>query len=153
MEKLSYTEFVSRCPLNIMPSTLYEELRYNLNNLDVELVDTTNKLFNITNIKPEGVIQNIYVFIGPLMYPLYFHIVDMRRDTFCPILLGRPFVSITKARIDSKEEAISMMFREEEMTFHFAKHKKRPYEIEDIKEEKTIAELSAIHFSIPQDEL
>ena len=46
-----------------------------------------------------------------------------------------------------------MMFGEEEMTFHFAKLKKRPYEIEDIKEEKTIAELAAIHFSTPQDEL
>ena len=87
------------------------------------------------------------------MYPLDFHIVDMPRDTFCPILLGRPFVSITKARINNKEETISMMFGEEEMTFHFANLKKRPYEIEDIKEEKTIAELAAIHFSTPQGEL
>ena len=46
-----------------------------------------------------------------------------------------------------------MQFGEEEMTFHFAKLKKRPYEEEDIKEEKTIAELAAIHFSTPQDEL
>ena len=46
-----------------------------------------------------------------------------------------------------------MMFGEEEMAFHFAKLKKRPYEVEDIKEEKTVAELATIHFSTPQDEL
>ena len=77
----------------------------------------------------------------------------MPRDSFCPILLGRPFVSITKSQIDDKKETISMQFGEEEMTFHFAKLKKRPYEEEDIKEEKTIAELAAIHISTPQDEL
>ena len=139
--------------INIMPLSLYEELRYNLNNPNVDLVDTTIKLSNRTNIKPEGVIKNIYVFIGSLMYPLDFHIVDMPRDNFCPILLGRPFVSITKAQIDNKKDTISMMFGEEEMTFHCAKLKKRQYEVEDIKEEKTIAELAAIHFSTPQDEL
>ena len=119
----------------------------------MEPVVTTIKLSNRTNIKTEGVIQNVYVFIGSLMYPLDFHIVDMPPDFFCPILLGRPFVSITKDRIDNKKETISLMFGEEEMTFHFAKLKKRPYEVEDIKEEKTIAELAAIHFCTPQDEL
>ena len=83
--------------LNIMPSSLYEELRYNLNNPDVEPVDTIIQLSNRINIRPEGVIKNIYVFVGALMYPLDFHIVDMPRDSFCPILLGRFFVSITKA--------------------------------------------------------
>ena len=87
--------------INIMPSSLYEELHYNLNNPDVEPLDTIIKLSNRTNIKPEGVIRNIYVFIGSLMYPLDFHIVDMPRDSFCPILLGRPFISITKARVDN----------------------------------------------------
>jgi len=65
--------------------------------------------------------------------PFDIHIVDMPRDSFCPILLGRPFVSITKARIDNKKETISLMFGEEEMAFRFAKLKKRPYEVEDIK--------------------
>ena len=46
-----------------------------------------------------------------------------------------------------------MQFGEEEMTLHFAKLKKMPYEEEEIKEEKTIAELAAIYFSTPQDEL
>src|SRR4051812_19785877 len=87
------------------------------------------------------------------MYPLDFHIVDMPRDSFCPILLGRPFVSITKARIDNKKETISMMFGEKEIMFHFAKLKKRPYEEEAIKERKTIVDLATIHFSTPQDEL
>ena len=87
--------------INIMPSSLYQELRYNLNNPDVEPVDTIIELSNRTNIKPEGVIINIYVFIGSLMYPLDFHIVDMPRDTFCPLLLGRPFISITKDRVDN----------------------------------------------------
>src|SRR3954464_6761036 len=65
--------------INIMPSSPYEELRYNLNNPDVEPVDTTIKLSNRTNINLEGVIRNIYVFIGALIYPLDFHIVDMPR--------------------------------------------------------------------------
>ena len=105
------------------------------------------------NIRPEGVIKSIYVFVGPLMYPLDFHVVDMPRDSFCPVLLGRSFIATTKAKIDDKEETISMQFGEEELTFHFAKLKKRPYEEEDIKEGKTIMDLATIHFSTPQDEL
>ena len=70
--------------------------------------DTIIKLSNRINIRPEGVIRNIYVFIGSLMYPLDFHIVDTPRDSFCPILSGRPFVSITKVRIDDKKETISI---------------------------------------------
>src|SRR3954464_12079483 len=65
--------------INIMPSSLYEELLYNLNNPNVEPVYTTIKLSNRTNINLEGVIRNIYVFIGALIYPLDFHIVDMPR--------------------------------------------------------------------------
>ena len=73
--------------INIMPSSLYEELHYNLNNPDVEPVETIIKLSNRINISPEGVIKNIHVFIGSLMYPLNFHIVDMPRDSF----LSYPF--------------------------------------------------------------
>ena len=60
--------------INIMPSSLYEELRYNLNNLDVELDDTIIKLSNRINVRPEGVIRNIFVFFGSVTYPLDFHI-------------------------------------------------------------------------------
>ena len=114
--------------INIMPSSFYEELRYNLNNPEVEPIDTIIQLSNRVNIRPEGDIKNIYVFVGSYMYPLDFHVIDMPRDSFRPILLGRSFIAITKAQIDDKRETISMQFGEEEMTFHFAKLKKRPYE-------------------------
>ena len=117
--------------INIMPSSLYEQLHYNLKNPDVEPIDTIIKSSRF-NIRPKGVIRNIYVNVGALIYPLDFHIVDMPRDSLCPILLGRPFISTPNARIDGKKETITMQFGEEEMTFHFAKLKKRPYEKEEI---------------------
>ena len=57
--------------INIMPSSLYEQLRYNLNSPDVEPVDTIIKSSRI-NIRPEGVIRNIYVYVGSLCTLLIF---------------------------------------------------------------------------------
>ena len=68
--------------INIMPLSLYNELHYNLNNPEIEPIDTIIQLSNRVNIRPEGVIKSIYVFVGPLMYPLDFHVVDMPRDSF-----------------------------------------------------------------------
>jgi hypothetical protein len=51
--------------------------------------------------------------------PVYFIIMDMRRNTSCPIILGRPFLRTTGAIIDSKEGNVKFQFPHKKCMEHF----------------------------------
>ena len=100
-----------------MPYSIYELIRYELDDPVLEPTNTTIMLSNRTLLNLMASLRNIYVNVGSFMYPIDFHVISMPRDPFCPIILGRPFFVITKANIDSKQGVISLQFGEEEMSF------------------------------------
>jgi hypothetical protein len=51
--------------------------------------------------------------------PIYFIIMDMRSNTLSPIILGRPFLRITGAVIDSKEGNMKFQFPHKKCMDHF----------------------------------
>ncbi|GKG39905.1 putative reverse transcriptase domain-containing protein, partial [Tanacetum coccineum] len=61
--------------------------------LTVELADRTVKY-------PKGIAENVLVGIGKFTFPIDFIILDMLEDIKVPLILGRPFLSITRAKID-----------------------------------------------------
>ena len=89
-----------------MPYSIYELIRYDLDEPVLEPTDTTIMLSNRTLLKFDGILRDIYVTIGSFVYPIDFHVISMPRDPFCPIILGRPFFVITRANIDSREGVI-----------------------------------------------
>jgi hypothetical protein len=38
---------------------------------------------------PLGIVNNVYIFVGPYRYPDDFVVVDIPRDPFCPIIFSR----------------------------------------------------------------
>ncbi|GKF30965.1 retrovirus-related pol polyprotein from transposon TNT 1-94 [Tanacetum coccineum] len=61
--------------------------------LTVELADKTVKY-------PKGITKNVLVGISKFVFPVDFIILDMPKDIKVPLILGRPFLSIARAKID-----------------------------------------------------
>ncbi|GKA04511.1 putative reverse transcriptase domain-containing protein [Tanacetum coccineum] len=78
--------------------------------LTVELADRTVKY-------PKGIIENVLVGIGKFTFPIDFIILDMPEDIKVPLILGRPFLSTARAKIDVYKRKITLRVREEKIVF------------------------------------
>ncbi|GKE50174.1 zinc finger, CCHC-type containing protein, partial [Tanacetum coccineum] len=78
--------------------------------LIVELADRTIK-------HPKGIAENILVGIGKFVFPVDFIILDMPEDVKVPLILGRPFLSTTHAKIDVLKRKITLRVGDDKITF------------------------------------
>ncbi|GKC91072.1 putative reverse transcriptase domain-containing protein [Tanacetum coccineum] len=69
--------------------------------LTVELADKTVKY-------PKGIVVNVLVGIGKFVFPVDFIILDMAEDIKVPLILGRPFLSTARAKIDVFKRNITL---------------------------------------------
>nr|GEU64340.1 hypothetical protein [Tanacetum cinerariifolium] len=78
--------------------------------LTVELVDNTIK-------HQRGIAKNMLVRIGKLIFPVDFIILDIPEDDEVLLILGRPFLSTTHAKIDGFKRKITLRVGEEKIIF------------------------------------
>ncbi|GJT63363.1 putative reverse transcriptase domain-containing protein [Tanacetum coccineum] len=78
--------------------------------LTVELADRTVKY-------PKGIAENVLVRIGKFAFPVDFIILDMPEDIKVPLILGRPFLSTARAKIDVYKRKITLRVGEEKIVF------------------------------------
>ncbi|GJS28584.1 hypothetical protein Tco_0489204 [Tanacetum coccineum] len=78
--------------------------------LTVELEDRTVKY-------PKGTAKNVLVGIGKSVFPIDFIVLDMPEDIKVPLILGRPFLSIARAKIDVYKRKITLRVGEERIVF------------------------------------
>ncbi|XP_027171848.1 uncharacterized protein LOC113771472 [Coffea eugenioides] len=103
--------------INIMPKTIYASL--NLGPLKgtgiiIQLADRTNAY-------PEGLVEDVLVQVNELVFPADFYVLDMGDEKTLnpsPILLGRPFLSTARTKIDVNEGTLSMEFDGEIVNFN-----------------------------------
>ncbi|XP_027124316.2 uncharacterized protein [Coffea arabica] len=103
--------------INVMPKAIYASL--NLGPLKetgiiIQLADRTNAY-------PDGVIEDVLVQVNNLVFPADFYILDMgneRSPNPSPILLGRPFLSTARTKIDVSEGTLTMEFDGEIVHFN-----------------------------------
>ncbi|GKB41636.1 hypothetical protein Tco_0886578 [Tanacetum coccineum] len=69
--------------------------------LTVELADRTVKY-------PKGIAENVLVGIDKFVFPADFIILDMLEDIKVPLILGRPFLSTARAKIDVSKRKITL---------------------------------------------
>lgn len=65
-----------------------------------------------TNAYPDGVVEDVLVQVNELVFPADFYVLDMDDDTSpnpVPILLGRPFLSTARTKIDVREGTLLYM--------------------------------------------
>ncbi|GKA49279.1 hypothetical protein Tco_0742237, partial [Tanacetum coccineum] len=85
-----------RASVSVMPLSTYLNLGLGElahTKLTVELADRIVKY-------PKGIAENMLVGIGKFVFPVDFIILDMPEDIKVPLILGRPFLSIARAKID-----------------------------------------------------
>ncbi|GKB07787.1 pyruvate dehydrogenase (acetyl-transferring) kinase, mitochondrial, partial [Tanacetum coccineum] len=71
---------------------------------------------------PKGIAKNILVEISKFTFPIDFIILDMPEDIKVPLILGRPFLSTTRAKIDVYKRKITLRVGEENIIFKSIKH-------------------------------
>ncbi|GKE54785.1 mitochondrial proton/calcium exchanger protein-like protein isoform X1 [Tanacetum coccineum] len=76
--------------------------------LTVELADRTMKY-------PKGIAENVLVGIGKFTFLIDFIILDMPEDIKVPLILGRPFLSTARAKIDVYKRKITLRVGEEKI--------------------------------------
>ncbi|GJZ48590.1 hypothetical protein Tco_0602422 [Tanacetum coccineum] len=82
--------------------------------LTVELADRTVKY-------PKGIAENVLVGIGKFVFPVDFIILNMPEDVKVPLILGRPFLSTTYAKIDVFKRKITLRVGDEKIIFKSVK--------------------------------
>ncbi|GJZ61106.1 hypothetical protein Tco_0617243 [Tanacetum coccineum] len=99
--------------VSVMPLSTYLNLglgKLAHTKLIVELADETVKY-------PKGIAENILVGIGKFTFPIDFIILDMPEDIKVPLILRRPFLSTTHAKIDVYKSKITLRVGEERIVF------------------------------------
>ncbi|GJT06074.1 hypothetical protein Tco_0840536 [Tanacetum coccineum] len=61
----------------------------------------------------KGIAENVLVGIGKFAFPIDFIILDMPEDIKVPLILGRPFLSTARSKIDVYKRKITLRVREE----------------------------------------
>ncbi|GJW85165.1 putative reverse transcriptase domain-containing protein [Tanacetum coccineum] len=82
--------------------------------LIVELADRIVKY-------PKGIAENILVRISKFTFPVDFIILDMLEDIKVPLILGRPFLSTARAKLDVYKRKITLRVGEENIIFKSVK--------------------------------
>ncbi|GJX57858.1 putative reverse transcriptase domain-containing protein [Tanacetum coccineum] len=82
--------------------------------LAVELADRTVKYL-------KGIAENVLVGIGKFTFPVDFIILDMPEDVKVPLILGRPFLSTARAKIDVYKRKITLRVGEEKIIYKSVK--------------------------------
>ncbi|GJT31235.1 gag-pol polyprotein [Tanacetum coccineum] len=103
--------------VSVMPLSTYLNLglgKLAHTRLTVELADRTLKY-------PKGITKNVLVGIGKFTFPIDFIILDMPEDIKVPLILGRPFLSTARAKIDVYKRKITLRVREEKIIFKSVK--------------------------------
>ncbi|GKD03542.1 retrovirus-related pol polyprotein from transposon TNT 1-94, partial [Tanacetum coccineum] len=78
--------------------------------LIVELADRTMKYL-------KGIAKNVLVRIDKFTFPVDFIILDMPEDIKVPLILGRPFMSTARTKIDVYKRKITLRVGEERIVF------------------------------------
>ncbi|XP_027181753.1 uncharacterized protein LOC113780138 [Coffea eugenioides] len=117
--------------INVMPKTIYASL--NLSPLKgtgiiIQLADRTNAY-------PEGLVEDVLVQVNELVFPADFYVLDMGDEKALnpsPILLGRPFLSTARTKIDVNEGTLSIEFDGEIVNFNIFDAMKYPDETNSV---------------------
>ncbi|GJX51976.1 hypothetical protein Tco_0280345 [Tanacetum coccineum] len=99
--------------VSVMPFSTYLNLglgKLAHTKLTVELADKTVKY-------PKGIAENVLVVISKFVFPVDFVILDMPEDIKVPLILGRPFLSTARAKIDIYKRKITLRVGEERIVF------------------------------------
>ncbi|GJS91695.1 reverse transcriptase domain-containing protein [Tanacetum coccineum] len=111
--------------INLMPLSIWKEL--NLPDLTKTrmILELADRMIST----PTGVAEDVFVKVGTFFFPANFVIVDCIADPRVPLILGRPFLRMTRALIDVHGEQMTLRHDDQSMTFKVGDTKTFSYNI------------------------
>ncbi|XP_057432360.1 uncharacterized protein LOC130725124 [Lotus japonicus] len=98
---------------NLMPLSMFERL--NVGELKPTMMML--QLADRSMVTPWGVVEDVLVRVGEFEFPVDFVIIDMDEDSKIPLILGRPFLATSQAKINMGKGTISLRVADEKITF------------------------------------
>ncbi|GJV20383.1 reverse transcriptase domain-containing protein [Tanacetum coccineum] len=99
--------------INLMPLSIWKKLsltELTPTRMILELVDRSTT-------SPSGIAKDVFVKVGKFYFPADFVVVDYVVDPRVPLILGRPFLRMTRALIDVYGEELTLRVDDEAITF------------------------------------
>ncbi|XP_021731348.1 uncharacterized protein LOC110698258 [Chenopodium quinoa] len=113
-KKLECLVVKEKCRDLIHDSLLYDKLGLkNLKTSPISLhtADRTVRL-------PKGVVEDLLVGIGELVFPVDFVLVDMKEDHKIPLIFGRPFLATSQSLIDVPQGQVTIRAQDKQVVFN-----------------------------------
>ncbi|KAM2692977.1 hypothetical protein EV2_007201 [Malus domestica] len=111
--------------INVMPYSIYASMNLGELKNDGVIIQLADR----SNAYPKGVLEDVLVQVGNLIFPADFYVLDMEdspHSTPLPILLGRPFMKTTRTKIDVFKGTLTMEFDGEVIDFNLSESIKFP---------------------------
>ncbi|GJT19121.1 zinc knuckle CX2CX4HX4C containing protein [Tanacetum coccineum] len=99
--------------ISIMPLSMYKRLGMG----KLEPINMMIEMANNTKCTPKRIVENLLVKFDKFIFPVDFVILDMVEEFRMPIILGRPLLAITYAKVDIFRKSISLEVGNEKVIF------------------------------------
>ncbi|XP_070026255.1 uncharacterized protein [Nicotiana sylvestris] len=112
--------------INLMSLSIYKIARLGIPRPTIMRFQMANRSIK----RPVGIVDDVIVKVGEFHLPSDFVILDCAVDKEIPIILGRSFLAMGRALMDSEQNEIKFCVNDEEVTFQASKGMKLPHEYE-----------------------
>ncbi|KAM2960452.1 hypothetical protein FF1_030148 [Malus domestica] len=114
--------------INVMPYSIYASMNLGELKNDGVIIQLADR----SNAYPKGVLEDVLVQVGNLIFPADFYVLDMEDSPYStplPILLGRPFMKTAQTKIDVAKGELTMEFGDELIKFKVPEYVKNPNDV------------------------
>ncbi|GKF69670.1 reverse transcriptase domain-containing protein, partial [Tanacetum coccineum] len=126
----------SGASINLLPHSIYKQLGLEALTPTGMTLDLANRFIS----HPMDIAEDVVVRVDGFTFLADFIMVNFEPDPRVPIILGRPFLRITKALIDLYEEKFTLRVGKDELVYYAEKSKKN-------KDKHFVHAISVIDFS------
>ncbi|GKB94905.1 hypothetical protein Tco_0981042 [Tanacetum coccineum] len=99
--------------ISVMPLSMYKCLGIG----KLEQINMVIEMADNTKCTPKGIVENLLIKIDKFIFLVDFVILDMVEDLRMPIILGRPLLATTHAKVDIFRKSISLEVGSERVIF------------------------------------
>ncbi|XP_074278098.1 uncharacterized protein LOC141601701 [Silene latifolia] len=111
--------------INVLPTYLYESLKLG----PLKPTRTVISLADRSNIYPIGIVEDVLVKVGDMIFPADFYVIEMEPEKgSTPILLGGPFMRTSNTKIDVSSGCLTMEFEGKKIEYRIHEAMKYPIE-------------------------
>ncbi|RDY06985.1 hypothetical protein CR513_08955, partial [Mucuna pruriens] len=111
--------------INVMPSSIYKPLKLGA----LEPLGVVNQLANRSTAHPLGILEDVLVQVSNMIFLVDFYLLDMKDELSnkgSTLILGKPFLKITRTKIDVHAGTLSMEFGDNRVKYNIFETMKHP---------------------------